>query len=154
MCESPPLESVVLNVLGPDRALQVHQHAGLWLVQLDHHDGTEVASLVPVGVEVAREASEGSVGDGADVLHVGVVLPVTVEPGHVHPGAGLALPLVIKPIAVEIHVAAVWIILWSALVLPDLRNVFLQLDGHAGAGIDLLHRVRHRLPVVDLVHLQ
>ena len=52
----------MLDVLGPDRALDVHQDPGLGTLQLDHHDGTQVASLVPVRVVVAGEASEWGVG--------------------------------------------------------------------------------------------
>ena len=50
------------NVLGPDCALNIHQNPGLGTLQLDHHNWLEVASLVPVGVEIAREASEWCVG--------------------------------------------------------------------------------------------
>ena len=144
--QTSPLQSVVLNVLGPDGTLEIHQDPGLWLVELDHDDGTEVSPLVPVGIEVSRESSVRRVGHRSDVLHVGVVLPVTVQPGHVHPGAGLRLA--------HLGVAADGIVLGSALLVPDLVDVLLQLPGHGGAGVDLLHGVRHRLPVVDLVHLE
>ena len=62
MCQSPPLDPVVLDVLGPDRALNVHQDAGLRALELHHHDGGEVPALVPVREVVAREAAERSVG--------------------------------------------------------------------------------------------
>ena len=150
MSEASPLQSVVLNVLGPNCALQVHQNSRLRLVQLDHHDGTEVTSLVPVGVEVARESPVRCVGDGSDVLHIRVVLAVAVEPGHVHPGTGQ----VAGPGSVTANKPVVGIILGPALVLPDPRDVLLQLLRHGGALVDLGHGVGHRLPVVDLVHLQ
>ena len=150
MCEAPPLQSVVLDVLGPDCALQVHQDSRLRLVELDHDDGTEVASLVPVWIEIAREAPERCVGDRSDVLHVSVVLSVAVQPGHVEPGTGLVSNLS----SVPANITVVRIISRSALVLPDPGDVLLQLLRHGGALVDLGHGVRHRLPVVDLVHLQ
>ena len=150
MCEAPPLQSVMLDVLSPNCAFQVHQNPRLRLVQLDHHDGTEVTSLVPVWIEVPGEASVRCVGDGADVLHVSVVLPVAVQPGHVEPGTGLVSYLS----SVPANITVVRIISRSALVLPDPGDVLLQLLRHGGALVDLGHGVRHRLPVVDLVHLQ
>ena len=62
VCQSPSLDSVMSNVLSPHGALNIHQHSGLRTLQLDHHYGLEVASLVPIGVEVAWEASEWRVG--------------------------------------------------------------------------------------------
>ena len=150
MSEAPPLQSVVLDVLSPNCTLQVHQNSWLGLVQLDHHDGTEITSLVPVRIEIAREAPERCVGDRSNVLHVSVVLPVAVQPGHVQPGARQVLALS----SVPANKTVVGIILRAALVLPDPGNVLLQLLRHGGALVDLGHGVGHRLPVVDLVHLQ
>ena len=52
----------MVDILGPDRALDVHQDAGLRALELHHHDGGEVAALVPVREVVAREPAEWSVG--------------------------------------------------------------------------------------------
>ena len=88
-----------------DRALYVHEDPWLGTLQLHHHDRAEVAALVAVRVVVAGEPAERSVRHlviyfysyqiflcqtthGSDVLHVGVVLSVAVQPGHVEPGAG------------------------------------------------------------------
>ena len=51
----------MLDILRPDGALNVHQNPGFWTLQLNHHYGTEVASLVPVRVVVAGESSERGV---------------------------------------------------------------------------------------------
>ena len=69
MCQPPPLDPVVLNVLGPDRTLYVHQDSRLGALELHHHDGGEVSPLVPVGEVVAREAAEWSVGH----LEIGIL---------------------------------------------------------------------------------
>ena len=61
MRQPPPLEPVVLDVLGPDRALDVHQDPRLRALELHHHDGGEVAALVPVREVVTGEAAEGSI---------------------------------------------------------------------------------------------
>ena len=62
MCQSPPFYSVMLDILRPDGALNVHQNPGFWTLQLNHHYGAEVASLVSVRVVVAGESSEWGVG--------------------------------------------------------------------------------------------
>ena len=62
MCQSPPPHPVMVDVLGPDRALDVHQDPGLGALELHHHDGGEVAALVPVREVVAGEPAEWSVG--------------------------------------------------------------------------------------------
>ena len=51
----------MLDILGPDGALDVHQDPGLGALELHHHDGGEVAALVPVWEVIAREAAERSV---------------------------------------------------------------------------------------------
>ena len=88
-----------------DRALYVHEDPWFGTLELHHHDGAEVAALVAVGVVVAGEPAERRVRHlvkylyhyqiflcqtthRSDVLHVGVVLSVAVQPGHVEPGAG------------------------------------------------------------------
>ena len=68
MCETSPLQSVVLNVGGPGGALYVHQHSRLWTLQLNHHYGLQVSSLVGVGVKISREASEWG------VAHLNIVI--------------------------------------------------------------------------------
>ena len=62
VCQSSSLYPVVLDILGPHGALDVHQDPGLRALELHHHDGGEVAALVPVREVVAREAAERSVG--------------------------------------------------------------------------------------------
>ena len=62
MCQSPSLYPVVLDVLGPDGALDVHQDPGLGALELHHHDGGEVAALVPVWEVIAREPAKWSIG--------------------------------------------------------------------------------------------
>ena len=52
----------MLDVLGPHGALNVHQDPRLGALELHHHDGGEVAALVPVWEVLTREAAEWSVG--------------------------------------------------------------------------------------------
>lgn len=61
MCQPPPFDSVMLDILRPNCALDVHQNPWFRTLQLDHHYGTEVASLVSVRVVVAGESSEWGV---------------------------------------------------------------------------------------------
>merc|ERR1712217_586965 len=75
---------VPLNISCPRRALDVHQHPWHWILQLNHHNGTQVASLVSVRVKVSRESSKRSVRHRSNVLNIRIVLPVTVKPDHVH----------------------------------------------------------------------
>ena len=63
MCQASPPHPVVVNVPGPGRALDVHDDPRHRLLQLHHDDGAEVAALVPVGVEVSWEPSEGCVAN-------------------------------------------------------------------------------------------
>jgi len=88
VCETSPLDPVVLDVGRPHRALYVHEHPRLGALELHHHDGAEVAALVAVRVVVAGEPAERRVRHGSNVLHVGIVLSVAVQPGHVEPWAG------------------------------------------------------------------
>ena len=68
----------MLYVSRPCCALDVGQDGWGGVPQLNHDDGLEVSQLVPVREVVARETSPRGVGDGADVLFVRSVLPVTV----------------------------------------------------------------------------
>ena len=61
-----------------------------------------------------------------------------MEPSHVHPWA---LVLRLEPPG-------------GTLLVPDLLDVQLELGGHHRVVQDLVVGVGHRLPVVDLVHLQ
>ena len=61
-----------------------------------------------------------------------------MEPSHVHPRA---LVLRLEPPG-------------GTLLVPDLLDVQLELGGHHRVVQDLVVGVGHRLPVVDLVHLQ
>ena len=63
----------MLDILSPDCALNVHQNPWFRTLQLNHHYGLQVSSLVGVGVEISREASEWC------VAHLNIVIFVLVD---------------------------------------------------------------------------
>ena len=146
---------VPLNISCPRRALDVHQdlkwillvfasclpisppHPWHRILQLNHHDGTQVASLVSVRVKVSRESSKRSVRHRSNVLNIGIVLPVTVKPDHVHVWAGTLLGGELA----------------HTLLLVDLLDVLLEREGHARVVGNLIDGVGLRHPTIDTVQL-
>ena len=80
----------------------------------------------------------------SNILLVRIILPITVKPHHVEPGARSVAAILTPPTAA----------IPSTLLRPDSRDVVLQLEGHRGVVGDLVHGVGVGPPVVDLVHLQ
>ena len=62
MSESPPLNPIMLDISCPNCALNVHDDTWNWTVQLDHHNWTQICSLVSVGEVKSWKASERGVG--------------------------------------------------------------------------------------------
>ena len=147
---------VPLNISCPRRALDVHQdlkwillvfasclpisppHPWHRILQLNHHDGTQVASLVSVRVKVSRESSKRSVRHRSNVLNIGIVLPVTVKPDHVH----VRTRTLVRSEA-SLH----------TLLLVDSLDVVLKGKRHPCVVSDLVDGVRLGHPSIDPVQL-
>merc|ERR1740128_935869 len=127
--------TVVVDVFGPNGALYHHENGRGRVLQLQHHQRTEVTDLVAVREEVAREPVERMVRYRSDILLVRIGLAVAVEPDHV-------------------ELRAVVLRVPSTLVLPYTLYIRLQSPGHGGVVADLQNGVGLRHPAEHAVHLQ
>lgn len=86
MNKTKSVAAVVDDVLGPCLALDVDEHEGLGLGELDGDDGGEVAGGVAVGEVVGGESSPWGVVDGSNVFLISGVLTLAGNPDHLHVG--------------------------------------------------------------------
>jgi hypothetical protein len=81
MDRTHPVRSIVAYVLRPSSTFDVDDDSGDWPHEPDRHQGTQVALRVSEREVVPGEALDRRVElDGAEVLHVGGVLPLARHP--------------------------------------------------------------------------
>ena len=127
--------TIMLDKIGPSRALNVNQNAGHGILQLNHDNGLQITQLVPVRKEISGKSAPRSVRNRTYAFFVRIRFPITMEPHHI-----------------ELRTSLFNFRSTSAVVLPSFPDVVFEIFWHRWMLFNSGDvEIRHRHPTVNPV---